>query len=231
MKVKFSIFVFSKHVMITLSEENYLKAIYHLGQHGTATVSTNAIAEKINAKASSVTDMIKKLADKNLLNYVKYQGVSLTNQGRLAAALVVRKHRLWEVFLVNKLNFSWHEVHDVAEQLEHIKSLKLVNELDAFLEFPTHDPHGDPIPDKDGNFSPIKSVNILEIEEGKAGILSFVKDSSDMFLKYLNKNNLSLGDTIKVLDFEPFDKSLSIQTNTKKMIISNEVAQNLYLTI
>lgn len=221
----------SKRIMITLSEENYLKAIYHLGQHGTATVSTNAIAEKINSKASSVTDMIKKLADKNLLNYVKYQGVSLTSKGRSAAALVVRKHRLWEVFLVNKLNFSWDEVHDVAEQLEHIKSLKLVNELDAFLEFPTHDPHGDPIPDKDGNISPIKSVNILEIEEGKTGILSFVKDSSDMFLKYLNKNNLSLGDTIKVLGVEPFDKSLSIQTDTKNMIISNEVAQNLYLTV
>lgn len=221
----------SKRIMITLSEENYLKAIYHLGQHGTATVSTNAIAEKINSKASSVTDMIKKLADKNLLNYVKYQGVSLTSKGRSAAALVVRKHRLWEVFLVNKLNFSWDEVHDVAEQLEHIKSLKLVNELDAFLEFPTHDPHGDPIPDKDGNISPIKSVNILEIEQGKTGILSFVKDSSDMFLKYLNKNNLSLGDTIKVLGVEPFDKSLSIQTDTKNMIISNEVAQNLYLTV
>ena len=217
--------------MITLSEENYLKAIYHLGQHGTVTVSTNAIAEKIDAKASSVTDMIKKLADKNFLNYVKYQGVSLTKEGRLAAALVVRKHRLWEVFLVNKLNFSWDEVHDVAEQLEHIKSLKLVNELDAFLEYPTHDPHGDPIPDKDGNISPIKSVSILEIKEGKEGVLSFVKDSSDIFLKYLNKNNLSLGDTIKVLDFEPFDKSISIQTKTKKMIISNEVAQNLYLTI
>jgi len=223
--------VLSKRIMITLSEENYLKAIYHLGQHGTATVSTNAIAEKINSKASSVTDMIKKLADKNLLNYVKYQGVSLTSKGRSAAALVVRKHRLWEVFLVNKLNFSWDEVHDVAEQLEHIKSLKLVNELDAFLEFPTHDPHGDPIPDKDGNISPIKSVNILEIEQGKTGILSFVKDSSDMFLKYLNKNNLSLGDTIKVLGVEPFDKSLSIQTDTKNMIISNEVAQNLYLTV
>ena len=221
----------SKRIMITLSEENYLKAIYHLGQHGTATVSTNAIAEKINSKASSVTDMIKKLADKNLLNYVKYQGVSLTSKGRSAAALVVRKHRLWEVFLVNKLNFSWDEVHDVAEQLEHIKSLKLVNELDAFLEFPTHDPHGDPIPDKDGNVSPIKSVNILDIEEGNTGILSFVKDSSDMFLKYLNKNNLSLGDTIKVLGVEPFDKSLSIQTDTKNMIISNEVAQNLYLTV
>lgn len=216
---------------MTLSEENYLKAIYHLGKQGTVAVSTNAIAQKVESKASSVTDMIKKLAEKNLANYVKYQGVSLTNKGRLAAALVIRKHRLWEVFLVNNLNFSWDEVHEVAEQLEHIKSLKLVNELDAFLGHPTHDPHGDPIPDKDGNYSPIKSVNILEIKEGKEGKLSFVKDSSDVFLKYLNKNNLALGDTIKVLDFEPYDNSLSIETKTKKMIISKEVAQNLYVTL
>jgi len=217
--------------MVTLSEENYLKAIYHLGKEGTVAVSTNAIAEKIESKASSVTDMIKKLAEKNLANYVKYQGVTLTNEGRLAAASVIRKHRLWEVFLVDKLNFSWDEVHEVAEQLEHIKSLKLVNELDAFLQYPKHDPHGDPIPDKYGNCSPIKSINILEIEEGKEGILTFVKDSSDIFLKYLNKNNLALGDTIKVLDFEPFDNSLSIETKTKKLIISKEVAQNLYLSI
>jgi DtxR family transcriptional regulator, Mn-dependent transcriptional regulator len=217
--------------MVTLSEENYLKAIYHLGKQGTVAVSTNAIAEKIETKASSVTDMIKKLAEKNLANYVKYQGVSLTNEGRLAAASVIRKHRLWEVFLVDKLNFSWDEVHDVAEQLEHVKSLKLVNELDAFLQYPKQDPHGDPIPDKHGNYSAIKSINILEIEEGKEGVLSFVKDSSDMFLKYLNKNNLALGDTIKVLDFEPFDNSLSIETKSKKMIISKEVAQNLYLSL
>tara|TARA_R110002049_G_scaffold309094_1_gene516828 strand:- start:21549 stop:22202 length:654 start_codon:yes stop_codon:yes gene_type:complete len=217
--------------MTTLSEENYLKAIYHLGKQGSIAVSTNAIAEKIESKASSVTDMVKKLAEKNLANYIKYQGVSLTNEGRLAAALVIRKHRLWEVFLVNKLDFSWDEVHDVAEQLEHIKSLKLVNELDAFLGYPTHDPHGDPIPDKNGNYSPIKSVNILDIDKGNEGVLAFVKDSTDVFLKYLNKNNLALGDTIKVLDFEPFDNSLTIETKTQKMIISNEVAQNLYLSL
>ncbi|WP_338356108.1 metal-dependent transcriptional regulator [Yeosuana marina] len=217
--------------MVTLSEENYLKAIYHLGKQGKEAVSTNAIAEHIESKASSVTDMIKKLATKNLANYIKYQGVSLTEEGRLAAALVIRKHRLWEVFLVNKLNFSWDEVHDIAEQLEHVKSLQLVNKLDAFLEYPTHDPHGDPIPDKDGNYSPIKSINILEIDTGKEGVLSFVKDSSDVFLRYLNKNHLALGDTIKVLDFEPFDNSLTIETTTKKMIISKEVAQNLYLSV
>ncbi len=216
--------------MTTLSEENYLKAIYHLGKQGTEAVSTNAIAEKIDSKASSVTDMVKKLADKNLAHYIKYQGVSLTNEGRLAAASVIRKHRLWEVFLVEKLNFSWDEVHDVAEQLEHIKSIKLVNELEAFLGFPTHDPHGDPIPDKEGNYALRKSVNILEMEAGNEGVLAQVKDSSDMFLKYLNKNEMALGDSIKVLDFEPFDDSVTIQTKTKQIIISKEVAKNLYLS-
>ena len=216
--------------MTTLSEENYLKAIYHLGQQGTVAVSTNAIAEKIDSKASSVTDMVKKLADKNLAHYIKYQGVSLTNEGRLTAASVIRKHRLWEVFLVEKLHFSWDEVHDVAEQLEHIKSLKLVNELDAFLGFPTHDPHGDPIPDRNGNYTLSKSTNILKMGVGNEGVLVHVKDSSDVFLKYLNKTNLALGDVIKVLDYEPFDDSVSIQTNNKQLIISKEVAKNLYLS-
>ena len=215
--------------MTTLSEENYLKAIYQLGKQGSIAVSTNAIAKKVKSKASSVTDMVKKLAEKDLADYVKYQGVTLTEKGRLAAALVIRKHRLWEVFLVKKLHFSWDEVHDVAEQLEHVKSLKLVNELDAFLGYPTHDPHGDPIPDKDGNYSPMKSVNIFDIETGEEGVLSFVKDSTDAFLKYLNKNELALGDTIKVLDYEPFDDSLTIETRSQKMVISKEVAQNLYV--
>lgn len=216
--------------MTTLSEENYLKAIYHLGKQGTEAVSTNAVAEKIESKASSVTDMVKKLADKNLAHYVKYQGVSLTNEGRLTAASVIRKHRLWEVFLVEKLNFSWDEVHDVAEQLEHVKSLKLVNELDAYLGFPTHDPHGDPIPDRDGNYALRKSISILDMKLGNEGLLAHVKDSSEIFLKYLNKNNMALGDTIKVLDVEPFDGSVTIQTKTKQIIISKEVANNLYLS-
>ena len=217
--------------VVTQSEENYLKAIYHLGKQGRVSVSTNAIAEKMETKASSVTDMLKKLADKNLVNYKKYQGVNLTEEGRLTAASVVRKHRLWEVFLVNKLNFSWDEVHDIAEQLEHIKSKRLTDEIDALLEFPTHDPHGDPIPDKNGNIVKNHSVNILEIKTGDEGILTHVKDSSDVFLKYLNKNNLALGDKIKVIDIEPFDNSIKIEAKAKEMIISKNVAKNLYLNL
>ena len=217
--------------MVTLSEENYLKAIYHLGNQGGEAVSTNAIAEQIDTKASSVTDMVKKLADKELANYIKYQGVSLTEVGRLTARSVIRKHRLWETFLVNKLNFSWHEVHEIAEQLEHIKSEKLIDKLDDFLDNPTHDPHGDPIPDKDGNYTKIKSKSILDISTGSQGVLISVKDSSKAFLKYLNKNELALGDMIKVIDFEPFDESFTIETKSKTMTISKNVAENLYLSV
>lgn len=217
--------------MVTQSEENYLKAIYHLGKQGNEAVSTNAIAEQMETKASSVTDMVKKLAEKDLANYKKYQGVSLTKLGCMTAASVVRKHRLWEVFLVEKLNFSWDEVHDVAEQLEHIKSEKLISELDSFLEFPTHDPHGDPIPDKNGTLVKNTSINILEMETGSEGTLSHVKDSSEIFLKYLDKNNLALGDRIKVIDVEPFDSSVKIETKTKQIIISKHVAENLFLNL
>lgn len=217
--------------MVTLSEENYLKAIYHLEKQGNEAVSTNAIAEQMDTKASSVTDMVKKLAEKDFANYVKYQGVSLTQLGRLTATSVIRKHRLWETFLVNKLNFSWDEVHDIAEQLEHIKSEKLIDRLNDFLEYPTHDPHGDPIPDKEGNYIKINSKSILDIETGSQGVLTTVKDSSDVFLKYLNKNDLALGDKIKVIDFEPFDDSFTIETKSKTLTISKHVAENLYLSL
>ena len=217
--------------MLSQSEENHLKAIYHLGKFGSVSVSTNAIAEQLETKASSVTDMLKKLADKDLVNYKKYQGVNLTEKGRKMASNIVRKHRLWEVFLVEKLNFSWDEVHEVAEQLEHIKSEKLINQLDNFLGSPTHDPHGDPIPDKNGEMVQLETQNILEVKTGRQGVLVSVKDSSDSFLKYLNKNSLALGDTIKILDVEPFDSSITIETKEGMMIISKAVAENLFLKI
>lgn len=215
--------------MVTLSEENYLKSIYHLSKHGSVSVSTNAIAEKMETKASSATDMIKKLADKEFLNYVKYQGVNLTKKGQFIAALVIRKHRLWETFLVNNLNFSWDEVHDVAEQLEHIKSEKLIDELDAFLGFPTHDPHGDPIPDKDGNIQKLNKIPLSEFKEKQQSTLISVKDSSDDFLRYLDKRNIKIGDSIKVLNIEPFDKSIKIEINNTELVLSEQVAENLYL--
>ena len=217
--------------MVTLSEENYLKAIYHLGKQGSLAVSTNAIAEQMETKASSVTDMIKKLADKNLANYVKYQGVSLTKDGRLVAAMVVRKHRLWEVLLVEKLNFSWDEVHDVAEQLEHIKSEKLINELDAFLNYPKEDPHGDPIPDKDGHIKKTEKILLAKVDVNTSCICVGVKNSSKEFLQYLDKIKMALGSHIEVIDKEPFDQSMIIKINNQKLNVSTITANNLYVKL
>jgi len=213
----------------TLSEENYLKAIYHIGKQGNIAVSTNSIAEKMRTKASSATDMIKKLAEKKLVDYKRYQGVTLTEKGRLIAAIVVRKHRLWEVFLVEKLNFSWDEVHDVAEQLEHIKSEKLTNELDALLGFPTEDPHGDPIPDKEGYIKETEKILLSQINIGEQCICVGVKDSSTEYLKYLDKNKVALGTSLAVISKEPFDNSMRIAIDSEQLVISNVVANNLFV--
>ena len=217
--------------MVTLSEENYLKAIYHLSNHGNISVSTNAIASKMETKASSVTDMIKKLAEKELVNYVKYQGVNLSNKGKLTAISVIRKHRLWEVFLVNKLNFSWDEVHDVAEQLEHIKSDKLVNELDAFLDFPTLDPHGDPIPDKEGNIQKTHKITLSQAKENAVCKCIGVIDSSADFLKYLDKHQIGLGSEMKVVSKETFDDSMTLLINDNTLTISNIISKNIHVKI
>ncbi|MFC4268226.1 metal-dependent transcriptional regulator [Polaribacter marinivivus] len=215
--------------MFSQSEENYIKAIYHLEVSPNKGISTNAIAEKLETKASSVTDMIKKLSEKELVAYKKYQGVKLTFHGRKVAANIVRKHRLWEVFLVEKLNFSWDEVHDVAEQLEHIQSPKLINQLDALLGFPTHDPHGDPIPDKDGNLNMIDKKLLSTLEINEIGLCVGVEDSSSEFLQYLDKKNIELGKTIKVIEKEEFDNSVIIEINQKRISVSNKIANNLYI--
>ena len=215
--------------MFTSSEENYLKAIYHLEIDTDKGVSTNAIAEKLVTKASAVTDMVKKLSEKELIIYKKYQGVTLTNFGKKIASSIVRKHRLWEVFLVEKLNFSWDEVHDVAEQLEHIKSPKLINQLDIFLGFPSQDPHGDPIPDKDGNLKVVEKSLLSTLLKNESGICVGVNDSSSEFLQFLDKKGITLGKQIKVLEKENFDGSLFITIDQKKLSISNKIANNLYI--
>ncbi len=215
--------------MLSQAEENYIKAIYSLETQSDKGVSTNMIAKKIQTKASSVTDMIKKLSEKQLVVYKKYQGVQLSKKGKKVAMLIVRKHRLWESFLVDKLNFSWDEVHVIAEQLEHIKSEELIERLDRFLEYPSVDPHGDPIPDKDGNIEKRNKVKLSALKENEQSILLSVKDSSADFLKYLNKKKIAIGNTIKVLSVEPFDRSMQIEMNSKQFIISENVADNLYL--
>ncbi|MCJ7466084.1 MAG: metal-dependent transcriptional regulator [Maribacter sp.] len=216
---------------MTFSEENYIKAIYHLGIGNEKMVSTNAIAEKMETKPSSVTDMIKKLSDKDLVNYKKYQGVSLTELGRNKALSIIRKHRLWEVFLVDKLDFQWDEVHEVAEQLEHIKSEKLIDKLDTYLGHPKLDPHGDPIPTKDGKFKETVKLLLSETPINSIGVCIGVKDSSATFLKFLDKHKIALGDMIKVLDKEEFDGSLHIQIKQRNLLISEQIAGNIFVNL
>ena len=214
---------------MTTSEENYLKVIYHLSSVLHKGVNTNAIAGMLNTKASSVTDMLKKLSDKELVSYQKYQGVTLTDKGFYTAKMIVRKHRLWEVFLVNKLKFSWDEVHEIAEELEHIKSEKLINKLDAFLGFPSFDPHGDPIPNENGDIKKVDKLLLSEAKIDQEYQCVGVKDTSANFLQYLDKQKISLGSKIKITDKENFDETLTLQLENNTIIISNKIATNLYI--
>jgi len=215
--------------MYTLAEENYLKNIYHLELEVQSEVSTNAIADRMETKPSSVTDMVQKLAEKEMLSYKKYKGVLLTPGGRKKAANVIRKHRLWEVFLVEKLEFHWDQVHDIAEQLEHIQSDELIARLDKFLDSPDFDPHGDPIPDKDGNIKPSEKRLLSELDKKSRGICVGVKETTPEFLQYLDKKKICIGTKIKVLGKEFFDGSMVIQVGKEQFFISKKIADNLYV--
>lgn len=217
--------------MNTLAEENYLKSIYHLSINA-GNVSTNQIAASLNTKASSVTDMLKKLADKALINYTKYQGVNLTPSGEKIAVNIIRKHRLWEYFLVEKLKFKWDQVHDMAEEMEHISSAELIDRLDEFMNYPQHDPHGEPIPDCNGRFttSELKPISALSIND--CGTISGVRDHSSSFLQYFEKQQLTLGKKISIIEIVEFDHSMIIQMENKKQIhISREAANNLLIAL
>lgn len=218
--------------MHSFTEENYLKAIYHLSEGNTMAVSTNQIAEMTNTKAASVTDMLKKLAEKKLINYIKYQGVTLTSTGVNAAVNIIRKHRLWEVFLVEKLGFKWDEVHDIAEELEHINSETLINRLDDFLGNPAADPHGDPIPDRSGLIKHKKLVKISEMQTGESGTVSGVSEHSSVFLKLLEKLGLTLGTKIIISELIEFDGSIMLTIDQKtERTISREVAKNILVIL
>lgn len=214
--------------MYSFTEENYLKAIYKLNERSSDSVNTNAIAELLQTKAASVTDMLQKLSVKKLLKYEKYRGVTLTEKGKKIALDIVRKHRLWEVFLHEKLGFGWDEVHEMAEQLEHIQSELLVNKLDDFLGNPTHDPHGDPIPTRQGE---IKNGNYMLLNTVKTGnkmVMLGVVDHSPVFLKHLDKLGITLGILIEVLDINEYDGSVHILVNNKRqMDMSKDVARNI----
>ncbi len=212
----------------SFTEENYLKAIYKLQEKTEAEVSTNDIASVVQTKAASVTDMLKKLAEKKMILYKKYQGVSLTPLGTKVALAIVRKHRLWESFLVEKLKFKWDEVHDIAEQLEHIESEELIDRLNEFLDFPQYDPHGDPIPTKNGIFNGRKMNVLYEMPVGYIGNISGVSEHSTLFLRHLEKIGIALGVKVRVEDKNEYDNSFWISIeNNEPLFISKEVAQNL----
>ncbi len=213
--------------MPTRTEENYIKTIYHFQADTNHSVSTNLIAEKLKTKASSVTDMLQKLAEKKWVIYKKYQGVLLTKEGKHIAIDVIRKHRLWEVFLSKNLGYGWDEVHYLAEQLEHVKSTTLANRLDEYLGHPTHDPHGHPIPDKEGNIKPQLSSVLSLLNVKDTCIVTGVNDSSSDFLRYLSKINIKLGSRLTILSKEEFDGSMELLVDDKKVYVSSQIAKNL----
>ncbi|MBB5394939.1 metal-dependent transcriptional regulator [Mucilaginibacter sp. AK015] len=216
--------------MYTLAEENYLKAIYKLSMIAES-VSTNQIAAELATKASSVTDMLRKLAEKLLINYTRYQGVTLTKTGEKVAVNIIRRHRLWEYFLVEKLNFKWDEVHEMAEEMEHISSNELIDRLDAFMGFPTRDPHGDPIPDSNGNFKKNDLKPISAIDVNASGTISGVREHSSAFLQYLEKQGLTIGKKVTVKEIIKYDNAVILDIDNKEIQISRDVANNLLIAL
>ncbi|HAN49983.1 MAG TPA: iron-dependent repressor [Amoebophilaceae bacterium] len=216
---------------ISYTEENYLKAIYQHATNSNKTVPTNAIAEALSTSPAAVTDMVQKLHEKGLVVYQKYQGVSIAEAGRAHALQVLRKHLLWEVFLVDKLKFGWEEVHEIAEQLEHIQSPLLIQRLDDFLGNPTYSPHGKPIPDAQGKHAHKVRVALTNVETGSSGIFIAVKEGTSQFLQYLSKRGIYLGAKISVIEKIPFDQSMEISVDhLPKVNISQKVSDNILIT-
>ncbi|CAN5420293.1 metal-dependent transcriptional regulator [soil metagenome] len=213
----------------TKSEENYIKRIYHL-QQDTGLVNTNSLAAEMQTRPASVTDMLKKLKGKKLLQYEKYKGFKLNEAGKKAALDVVRKHRLWEYFLVEHLKFNWDKVHPIAEELEHISSEELVQRLDNFLGNPLFDPHGDPIPDKNGKITVVKQQNLLQVPLKKNLSVSSVTNQTAQMLDMLRHYHISLGTQLMVLKRFEFDGSLEIKViKQNTCIISEQVAKNVFV--
>jgi DtxR family Mn-dependent transcriptional regulator len=216
--------------MNSYAEENYLKVIYKLSVTDRKRVVTKSIAEKIATKPSSVTDMIRKLAEKKLLNYKKYHGVKLTETGEMIAINIIRKHRLWEEFLSEYLGFKWDEVHDIAEELEHINSDLLIDKLDKFLNYPKFDPHGDPIPDKEGIFPVSESILLSDLKQGTTGVVTGLVVKTPSFLKYLDELKIHIGSEIEAVQRFAFDLSFEIAVDKKNRVhISNKVSENILI--
>ncbi|MGN6436745.1 MAG: metal-dependent transcriptional regulator [Agriterribacter sp.] len=211
------------------SEENYIKAIYHL-KGDKETVSTNDLAAELQTKPASVTDMLKKLKTKKLLHYEPYKGVMLNTEGRKIALSIVRRHRLWEYFLAEKLKFNWNEVHEIAEELEHISSKKLIEKLDEFLEFPKFDPHGDPIPDHLGRMQVAHQLPLTDLEMNTPAMVNSVSNQSPEMLSLLQQRNIAIGTQVEVRKKFDFDNSIEIKIkNAPAFIITEKLAQNIFV--
>ena len=215
--------------MNTLAEENYLKAILNISLNTNKKVSTNEISNVLKTSPASVTDMLKKLLEKKLVEYEKYKGVELSNSGKQYAINILRKHRLWETFLVEHLGFNWSEVHEIAEELEHIKSTKLIDKLDTFLGYPKFDPHGDPIPNKEGVIPNVKSTSLDQMEVDFTGHVLGVTIDDKLFLDYLTKLNIKIGTKIEIIQKIDFDKSLIVNIENIQNHISFDVAKNILI--
>lgn len=217
--------------MLSHTEENYLKAIYHLAVEDKKEVSTNSISGSMNKKPASVSDMLKKLSQKKLIYYEKYKEITISKEGIKIALQIIRKQHLWEVFLVEKLKFNWDEVYEIAEELKHIKSAQLIERMDEFLHFPQYDPHGNPIPDVNGQIKEKKQILLSQLLPDTDGIVTGVKGSSTSFQKYIDKVGIHLGVKIRVLEKIEFDSSLEIEINNNKtFIVSQKVSDNIFVT-
>jgi DtxR family Mn-dependent transcriptional regulator len=216
--------------MISSTEENYLKAIYKISEKDKNAAGTNAISERMKTTAASVTDMLKRLSDKQLINYEKYRGVTLTSEGAKVATNLIRNHRLWEVFLVDKLEFNWDEVHELAEQLEHIHSDKFINRLEKYLGNPKFDPHGDPIPNAEGKYTIRNQMPLSTLDAGEKVIVVGVKTHEREFLQYLDELGIALGTNIEIKEKKKYDLSMKVYVdNSKSVVLSDQVAKNLFV--
>lgn len=217
--------------MLSFTEENYLKALFllTLEDGDKKEAGTNEMALQLGLKPATVNDMLKKLKEKKLIHYERYGKSSLTKEGKKLAVGIVRKHRLWETFLFEKLGFSWDEVHEVAEQLEHIQSKKLIDKLDEYLNYPAIDPHGDSIPNAKGEILTLSKKTLLEEEVGHQCKVVGVKDNSPTFLQYADRIGISLNQLIKVKAKQAYDDLIEIEVNGKKSSISPKFAENIII--
>ena len=218
------------NIKLSKSEENYLKSIFNLSEFGNKKVSTNSISKILNIEPASVTDMIKKLSKKKLIYHERYKGSSISKSGIKIALQIIRRHRLWEVFLHDKLKFKWDQIHEIAEELEHVSSDNLIDSLDKFLKYPKIDPHGDPIPNKLGEIDFVDKISIYDLNINQKGIVSRIINEDDEFFNLLKKLDIEIGSEIKMIDKIEYDDSLEISINNKSVIISKQIASNIKIT-